>query len=101
MTAQYRSSKETSFQTTSVFTNFDSKLGPIEEPFETEGKKEQHEKRLNWRRKINDRCKAITIPKIRPPTFNPTLTSEMLQSEKFFHLRKWVNKERYDLLIYS
>ena len=79
----------------SNFTSFDRKLDPIEAIFETERKKEQHEKGVNWRRKINDTCKAINIPKIRPKTrkSNPPLTSQMLLPEKFFHIPKWVKTE--------
>ena len=82
-----------------MVTSFDTIHDQIDAIFVSERKKAQQEKPFDWKSKINDTCKAISVPKIRPKTrkLNPPITSQMLQSEKFFHIPKWVKPERYVL----
>ena len=60
--------------------------------------------RLDWRRKINEKCKTISIPKLRnsnkkasqglsPPPTNVS-TDQMSGSESFLQLPKWGKSER-------
>ena len=66
---------------------------------ETIGSKEfahdQNNKRLDWRKKFNERCKSFSISKLRPPTRKPHIVSlpsvspQMLHSDTFFQFPKW------------
>ena len=57
-------------------------------------------KRMDWRKKFNEKCKTITIPKIRDPrkksqnTILSPISPKLVNSDTFFQFPKWSKSEK-------
>ena len=89
--------------TNGVVNTFDEDETQINSAADVELENCQNAKILEWKKKFNNKCKTMSIPRLRPPTWKSRnqilspVSPQMLNSDTFFQFPqfpKWTKSEK-------